>query len=366
MSGTDLEHVDVVDGELVPTEPGGDLTQYDPAVASVLASMRAAAKDHLKDITPDKTTSGYARDWELWKEFHAWLAEHTGTALPLLAVDEGTMVGFVQWLDGVKKAAPNTIDRRLTGVAVTAREMGGNVPKSATEAARKALKPIKKDRAKQARGRGQAKAASPAHLKQLVTAERTMPRAQGSRRRRKTYELPDLAVLRNRAMALMEFAIAGRASEVAALNVVDIVLAADGLEVHVPSVKDRPARDVEVDYADDPELCPVRAWQAWQETARLIDGPAFRSVDQWGNLGTRRLSPDAVRLAITRAGVQAGVDVKLTGHSMRSGFITASAKAGKRPDVIRKQSGHAPNSPVFETYIRKGRRWEETAGKGVL
>lgn len=362
----EVEPVEVVDAELVPTGPAGDLTQYDPAVASVLASMRQAAQEHLKEITPDKTTSGYARDWELWKEFHVWLAQHTGTALPLTVIDEGTMVGFVKWLDSVKEAAPNTIDRRLTGVAVTAREMGANVPKTATEAARKALKPIKKNRAKQARGRGQAKPANAGHLKQLVTADRTVPRKPGSRRRRKTYELPELAVLRNRAMALMEFAIAGRASEVAALDVPDIVLAADGLEVHVPSVKDRPARDVEVDYADDPELCPVRAWQAWQEAARLVDGPAFRSVDQWGHLGTRRLSPDAVRLAITRAGVQAGVDVKLTGHSLRSGFITASAKAGKRPDIIRKQSGHAPNSPVFETYIRKGRRWEETAGKGVL
>lgn len=366
MSGTELEAADVVEAELVPTGTGGEVAEYDPAVASVLASMRQAAREHLKDITPGKTTSGYARDWELWKEFHAWLAQHTGTALPLTAVDEGTMVGFVQWLDGVKHAAPNTIDRRLTGVAVTAREMGANVPKSATQAARKALKPIRKDRAKQARGRGQASAASPAHLKKLATADRTVPRKQGSRRRRETYELPELAVLRDRAMALLEFAVAGRASEVAALDVTDIVLASDGLEVHVPSVKDRPARDVEVDYANDPDVCPVRAWQAWKEAAQLTEGPAFRSVDQWGNLGTRRLSPDAVRLAVTRAGAQAGVRVKLTGHSMRSGFITASAKAGKRPDVIRRQSGHAPNSPVFEAYIRKGRRWEETAGKGIL
>jgi integrase len=78
------------------------------------------------------------------------------------------------------------------------------------------------------------------------------------------------------------------------------------------------------------------------------------------------MSPDAVRLAVTRASVQGGVPVRLTGHSMRSGFITASAKAGKRPDVIRRQSGHSPNSPVFEGYIRKGQRWDETAGKGVL
>ncbi|MFF2168156.1 tyrosine-type recombinase/integrase [Streptomyces sp. NPDC058175] len=370
MSGTEIERADVVDAELVPTPArasgGAEVAQYDPEVEAVLRAMREAAKQHLSSIRPEKTKKGYAQDWKMWEEFHAWLAERTGMVLPLVAVDEGTLVGFVQWLDDVKHAAPATIDRRITGVTVEARARGAHVPKDATVAARKALKPLKKDRARQARGRGQATPATPAHLRQVTAAGRTVPKKPGSRRRRATYELPELAVLRNHALALMEFAIAGRAAEAAALDVDDIVLTGEGLEVHVPSIKDREARDVEVGYADDSAVCPVLAWQAWKEAAGLTEGPAFRSVDQWGHLGTARLSADAVRLAVTRAAAQGGVNVKLTGHSLRSGFITASAKGGARPDVIRRQSGHAPNSPVFESYIRKGKRWEETAGKGVL
>lgn len=364
MSTTDLQRVEVSDAELVPR--AGELAERDPATLAVLAALDQAADRHLEDIRPDKTASGYARDWALWQEFHDWTAKRTGHRVDDADVTKGTLVAFVVWLDQVKEAAPATIDRRITGVTVEARSRGVEVPKEATKAARKALKPIAKSRVKQARGRGQAPAATPAQLKKMVTADRAVPRKPGSRRRRATYELPELAVLRNAALALMEFAIAGRAAEVAALDVVDIVQAPDGLEVHVPSIKGRPARDVEVDYADDPDLCPVRAWMAWKQAAALTDGAAFRSVDQWGNLGTRRMSPDAVRLAVTRAAVQGGVPVKLTGHSMRSGFITASAKAGKRPDVIRRQSGHSPNSPVFEGYIRQGQRWDETAGKGVL
>lgn len=365
MSGTDIEHVDVVHAELVPDGTEGAIEQYDPAAAAVLAAMEQAANEHLDDIRPKKTKQGYARDWKVWEEFHAWLAERTGTPLPLTAVTTGTMVGFVKWLDEVAQAAPTTIDRRITGVTVEARARGAHVPKGATVAARKALKPIKKDREKQARGRGQAVPATPAHLRAMNTADRLIPRQPGSRRRRKVYELPKLAVLRNRALALMEFGIAGRAEEVSVLNVADIKLAEGGLEVHVPSVKDRPARDVEVDYGENSDTCPVRAWLAWKEAAALESGPAFLPIDQWGNLGTRRMAPNAVRLAITRAAAHAGVDVKLTGHSMRAGFITTGAKAGKRPDLLRKQSGHAKNSPVFEEYIRKGARWEETAGKGI-
>jgi integrase len=366
MSGTELEHVDVVEAEIVVESGGGEVDRYDPATLAVLAAMEQAAEDHLKDIRPKKTKDGYARDWALWTEFHTWLAQNTGTLLPPTAVTKGTMVGFVVWLDDVKEAALTTIDRRITGVTVEARDRGVQVPKEATEAARKVLKSLGKDREKQARGRGQAAPATPGHLQQLVSADRVVPRTPGSRRRRAVYELPELAVLRNRAMALMEFGIAGRTAEVSALDVADIKLVEGGLEVHVPGVKGRPDRDVEVDYADDPALCAVRAWLAWKEAAALEQGPAFRPVDQWGHLGTTRMSPNAVRLAITRSAARAGVDVKLTGHSMRSGFITASTKAGKRPDVTRKQSGHAPGSPVFETYIRKIQRWEETAGKGIL
>lgn len=365
MSGTEVEHVEVVDAELVSVT-GGTVDRYDPATLAVLAAMDQAAEDHLKDIRPRKTKDSYERDWALWAEFHAWLVQNAGTPLPLTAVTKGTMVGFVVWLDDVKEAALSTIDRRITGVTVEARDRGVQVPKEATVAARKVLKAIGQDREKQARGRGQAAPATPGHLRQIVTADRIVPRKPGSRRRRAVYELPELTVLRNRSLALMEFGIAGRAAEVAALNVTDIRLAEGGLEVHVPGVKGRPDRDVEVDYADDPELCAVRAWLAWKEAAGIEQGPAFLPVDQWGHLGTARMSASAVRLAITRTAARAGVEVKLTGHSMRSGFITASTKAGKRPDLTRKQSGHAEGSPVFETYIRKIQRWEETAGKGIL
>ncbi|MER6603931.1 tyrosine-type recombinase/integrase [Streptomyces parvus] len=365
MSGTELEHVEVINAELVETD-GGALATYDPATRAVLDAMDRAAEEHLKDIRPKKTKEGYARDWALWAEFHSWLAQNTGQQLPLTAVTKGTMVGFVVWLDDVKGAALSTIDRRITGVTVEARGRGAQVPKDATEGARKVLKAIGGDREKQARGRGQATPATPTNLKQIVTADRLVPRRPGSRRRRAVYELPDAAVLRNRALALMEFGIAGRAAEVSALDVTDIQVVSAGLEVHVPGVKGRPDRDVEVDYADDPELCAVRAWIAWKDAAGLESGPAFRPVDQWGHIGTARMSPNAVRLAITRAAAHGGVDAKLTGHSMRAGFITESTKAGKRSDLVRKQSGHAEGSPVFETYIRKVLRWEETAGRGLL
>ncbi|MET7649236.1 hypothetical protein ABZS83_37580 [Streptomyces sp. NPDC005426] len=363
----ELQHTgDVVEAELLPADAAGAgaVETYDSATAAVLAALDQGAEEHLADARPKKTRTSYARDWELWTEFHRWLAGQTGHMLPLTAVTKGTLVAFVVWLDEMKTAAPATIDRRITGVTVTARRHGTEVPKQATKAAREALKPMKLDPVRIARGRGKAIAATPAHLKAMNTAPAARPQPEVGRRRG-TQELPELARLRDRALATLAFGIAGRSEEVSSLDTEGITQVAEGLEVHVPSVKGRPPRDVAVAYGENPDTCPVRCWLAWKEAAALTAGPAFLPVDQKGRPGTQRLGPDGCRLAITRAAERAGLDVKLTGHSARRGLVSTGRKRGKRAEKLRKQGGWAANSPVFWEYVDEGERWEDTATEGI-
>jgi integrase len=333
---------------LVPRQPDATPAVYDAATLAVLAAMEEAADKHLDAIRPHNTKRGYANDWALWEEFHGWLAERTGQPLPLTAVTKGTLVGFVVWLDTIKLAAPNSIDRRITGVTVTARAQGVEVPKAATVAARQALKPLKLDPERQARGRGQARAVTPEQLRQMSAAAPS-----------------SLTGLRDRALWLMAFGIAGRSAEVAALTVEGIALSSMGLEVHVPSVKGRPARDVVVAYGKNPDTCPVRAWSTWKSSSGITSGPAFLPIDVWGNLSSRHLSPEACREIIARNAERAGIAVRLTGHSMRAGFITTSRIAGKREEKIRAQSGHAENSPAFWGYIREADKWTDAASEDI-
>jgi integrase len=331
---------------LIPRQPDAAPATYDAATLAVLHAMEEAAEKHLDAIRPHNTKRGYENDWALWQDFHAWLAERTGHVLPLTAVTRGTLVGFVVWLDTIKLAAPNSIDRRITGV--TARGLGVEVPKQATVAARQALKPLKADPERLARGRGKAAAATPAQLQQMSAAA-----------------ADSLNGLRDRALWLMAFSIAGRSAEVASLRADGIAHVSKGLEVHVPSVKGRPARDVVVSYGKNPDTCPVRAWLTWRAAAGLSSGPAFLPIDRWGNVGNHTLSPDACRDIIARNAEQAGVAVRLTGHSMRAGFITTSRVAGKREEKIRAQSGHAENSPAFWGYIREADRWSDAASEDI-
>jgi len=163
----------------------------------------------------------------------------------------------------------------------------------------------------------------------------------------------------------MAFGIAGRSAEVAALRADGITLVGKGLDVDVPPVKGRPPRSVVVAYGKNPDTCPVRAWSTWRAAAGLTDGPAFLPIDVWGNVGGRALSPEACREIIARNAERAGLAVRLTGHSMRAGFITTSRKAGKREEKIRAQSGHADNSPAFWGYIREADKWTDAASEDI-
>lgn len=350
----ELEPVEIIDAELVDdNETASALAGVDSGTAAVLAAMDRKADEHLDAIRPHNTERAYTNDWNLWREFHTWHAEQTGRPpLPLTSVTRGTLVAFVLWLDTVKQATPTSIDRRITGVTVTARSLGVEVPKTATVAARKALKPFLLDEERLARGRGQAKATTPAHLRRMTAAT-----ARDS-----------IAGRRDRALFLLSFGIAGRSAEVSALDEKFVTLESEGLIVHVPSVKGRPARDTTVAYGENPTTCPVRAYTAWIEAkhaAGHVGGPVFLPIDRWGHVGSQRLSPAACRDIISRGAQRAGVEVHLTGHSQRAGFITTSRRAGKREEKIRAQSGHSEKSPVFWRYIRDADKWVDAASEGI-
>jgi hypothetical protein len=371
LRGNELEPVEVVDAELIENADapaGGAVDEYDPADA-ILAALEMRAAEDLHDARPQKTKTGYARDWALWQEFHGWLAERTGTLLQLSDITVGTYVAFVKWLDEVKEAAPNSIERRITGVTSEARRRGFEVPKAARAAATQALKPLKLDKERQKRGRGKAAAITPADLRKMNTSPRERAPQQETRRRR-VLIVPELARLRDRSLHTMRFAIAGRNEEMSELDDTGIRLVAEGLEVHVPSVKSRPARDVVVSYGENVDTCAVRCWIAWQE-AKLAagaapDGPAYVPVDQWGNFGTARLSPDGCGRAISRSAHHAGMTGRrITGHSGRRGLVTTGRRNGKRPEKLRAQGGWSKSSPVFWEYVDEGEKWEDNATEGI-
>ncbi|WP_407841844.1 integrase [Streptomyces sp. DSM 116496] len=281
--------------------------------------------------------------------------------LPPAAVRTGTLVAFVEWCwhqparppkpgsPPGKLTAPTTIDRRLSGIVVTARRrLKLQLQEDIAEEARALLKAKKKAMAKtkETRGRGPAPALLVRHMEKIAAA---LPENRSG--------------IRDLSMMTMHFAIAGREHELAWLRVRDIVEDPEGrgliVDVRVSKVS---SRVVEVLYGSRAHICPVRAWRRWKEAAALDDAPdgfAFRRLhNRWGTVLQGGLDPETVGDVLTRIGARAELDIRPTGHE--------SARAGNADAVIERQGGWARGSKVMRGYREADDGFKENALHGVL
>lgn len=161
---------------------------------------------------------------------------------------------------------------------------------------------------------------------------------------------------RDRALLLCGFAGAFRRSELAALRVSDLRedRAADGRAVIVVTVRrsktDQTGAGMEKAIFSaagrDKKLCPVRALREWIAAAGLTgDDPLFQSIRKGGKPSGAALSGHHVAKIIQDRGAAAGVELELSGHSLRRGFVTSAIEKGASERSIMVQTGH--RSPMM-------------------
>ncbi|GAA3815420.1 site-specific integrase [Streptomyces chiangmaiensis] len=334
-----------------------DLTapvEFAPEVLARLQELEDRSREHEQNMTPQNTRDGYAADWKAWETFCALLD------LPVAAITPGSLTAFVEWLwvqAGWKPGtfiAPSTIDRRLSGVVVTGRtRLKLRLDKTVASRARSVLKAKVKEleKTEEKRGRGPAPALLVEHLRKAVQAA------------------PDNRLgIRDRSIALTQFAIAGREHEVAFLRLRDFREHENGLLVDVRVSKVKP-RKVKVKFGTCPSTCPVRAWRAWKDAAGLTDSDDFAYKPlhpRWHTVMEGGLEPETIGHVVTRLGAQAELKFRPTGHSPRRGAATSSKRAGNDRKEIARQGGWADNSAVMETCFEEVDGWEENAMNGVL
>jgi integrase len=101
--------------------------------------------------------------------------------------------------------------------------------------------------------------------------------------------------------------------------------------------------------------CPVGALRRWLDTAAVSEGRVFRRIDRHGNLGPA-LSDRLAEIVAGRAGA-AGLKGDFAGHSLRAGFATAAARAGRSEAAIMRH-GRWKSVQIARRYIRQGARWD--------
>jgi site-specific recombinase XerD len=302
----------------------------------VLGALADKAKGYAKDARSANTVRAYESDL---RAFCSWCQARGLSCLPATAETLSLYVA-----DVAESLKPSTLQRRLAAIAVAHRAAGYESPTS-HEVVRSVLAGTRR---RLGVAQAQKQALGVDELRAMVTP------------------LGDSAIdARDRGLLLVGFAGAMRRSELVGLDVADARFERAGVVLALHRSKTNQegnTEEIAIPYGSDVTTCPVRALQAWLEL--VDDGPLFRSIDRHGNVGGR-LSDHSVALVVKKLANVAGLDAaKVAGHSLRSGFATSAARAGKSEAAIMRQTRHK-SVVVARRYIRQGTKWDDHAGHGI-
>jgi site-specific recombinase XerD len=172
---------------------------------------------------------------------------------------------------------------------------------------------------------------------------------------------------RDRAILLLGFAGAFRRSELVGIKVEDLTFNDKGVDVFLGRSKtDQEGKGQSVAILNGKALLPVQRLQEWLDTAGIAEGPIFRSMSRGDHILPDALTAQSVALVVKRYADAAGLDAaKLSGHSLRAGFITSAADNRASISRIMEVSRHRDPRSV-ETYVRRADRYNDHAGDGFL
>ena len=165
----------------------------------------------------------------------------------------------------------------------------------------------------------------------------------------------DLAGLRDAAIvAVASDALLG-VSEIEALDIVDINLTEQ--TVLIRRSKTDPDDVGVVQFIGEPTVARVRAWL---KAAALTEGALFRPLSKFGRLREGRFTERSIRRIIIRRARDAGVQGRISGHSLRVGSAQSLAAAGA--SLVEMQSAGRWRSPVMPVRYAE----EKLAGHGAM
>jgi site-specific recombinase XerD len=140
---------------------------------------------------------------------------------------------------------------------------------------------------------------------------------------------------RDRALLLLGFAGAYRASELVGLDVSDLEFCGSRLLVHLRRSKEDQlghGATTELTTANNPALCPVGAMRNWLKRVGRSSGVVFYNID--GRHAGQRIGERTVTRIVQRAAARAGLVGEYSAHSLRAGFATSAFAAGASDRAI--------------------------------
>lgn len=301
--------------------------------------LQDEARKHLMNSKSENTKRAYKNDWN---QFSHWCKKNELICFP---AEPETIVYYITFL--AKKLKASSIKRKITSISQRHKVAGYKDP-TKTALVKGVWNGIQRDIGIKEQGK---EALWLSDLRKMVEA----------------IPSDSLIGLRNRALLVIGWAGALRRSELVNLHIEDILVTSDGLVIHLNRSKtDQKGEgdEVALPYGSNPLTCPVRCLKNWLDISRISEGPLFRRIDRHGNI-MGGLTAQSVRLIVRNSCEIVGLNANRYGaHSLRSGFCSEAAKAGKAEHQIMKQTRHK-RADSLHRYIKKVSLFDDNAASGI-
>lgn len=313
--------------------------QEETSLSTEMLELQKEAKTHLANSKAENTKRAYRNDWT---QFSEWCEKYGMKDLP---ADPETLVYYITFLGKTLKAS--SIKRKMTAISQR-HETAGYPSPTKTALVKGVWDGIQRKIGIKEEGKDALWLEELRHVVQAIPQNKVIG-------------------VRNRALLVIGWAGALRRSELVQLNIEDVSITRDGLILHLNKSKTDQkgeGQEVALPYGSNPLTCPVRSLEDLLTVSDITEGPIFRRIDRHGNV-LGRLTPQSVRLIVKDCCEKVGLDSDRYGaHSLRSGFCSTAAKAGKAEHQIMKQTRHK-RSDSLQRYIKKANLFDDNAASGI-
>jgi len=176
--------------------------------------------------------------------------------------------------------------------------------------------------------------------------------------------IEEIKKLRDKSIVLIGFSGGFRRSEIVSLDIEDLDFVSEGLKITIRKSKTDQFGEGSLKalpYFNNKEYCPVINLKKWIKISKIENGALFRRFNKGSKLSEKRLTDQSVALLIKEYLKLAGIDNKnYSGHSLRSGFATASAESGADERSIMTMTGHK-STEMVRRYIKEANLFKNNA-----
>jgi site-specific recombinase XerD len=174
----------------------------------------------------------------------------------------------------------------------------------------------------------------------------------------------EIKKIRDKTIILIGFGGGFRRAELVYIDFEDLEFVTEGVKIIIKRSKtDQFGEGMikGIPYFSNKTFCPVLHLKKWIDLSYIKSGPLFRKFNKGYGLSNKRLTDQTVALLLKSYLTEAGIENKnYSGHSLRSGFATASAESGADERSIMAMTGHKTTQMV-RRYIKEANLFKNNA-----